>query len=165
MEVVEYLVRWGHYIFGITWIGLLYYFNLIQGGYMAAASNEAKVDAFTKLVPNALWYFRWGAMLTFLTGLVLLEAVWRTGRLGIDIALGATMGTLMFLNVWLIIWPNQKIVIASNEAVAAGGDADPGQAGGGDGAACVTNQHPLFATDALFHGFEFSFPAGPWVVR
>ncbi|SVB88919.1 uncharacterized protein METZ01_LOCUS241773, partial [marine metagenome] len=48
MEVVEYLVRWGHYIFGITWIGLLYYFNLIQGGYMAAASNEAKVDAFTK---------------------------------------------------------------------------------------------------------------------
>ena len=47
MEVVEYLVRWGHYIFGITGIGLLYYFNLIQGGYMAAASNEAKVDAFT----------------------------------------------------------------------------------------------------------------------
>ena len=120
MEVVEYLARWGHYVFGITWIGLLYYFNLIQGGYMAAASNEAKVDAFTKLVPNALWYFRWGAMLTFLTGLVLLEAVWRSGRLGIDITVGATMGTLMFLNVWLIIWPNQKIVIASNEAVAAG---------------------------------------------
>ena len=95
MEVVEYLARWGHYVFGITWIGLLYYFNLIQGGYMAAASNEAKVDAFTKLVPNALWYFRWGAMLTFLTGLVLLEAVWRSGRLGIDITVGATMGTLM----------------------------------------------------------------------
>ena len=46
MEVVEYLVRWSHYIFGITWIGLLYYFNLIQGGYMAAASNEAKSRNF-----------------------------------------------------------------------------------------------------------------------
>ena len=164
MEVVEYLVRWGHYIFGITWIGLLYYFNLIQGGYMAAASNEAKVDAFTKLVPNALWYFRWGAMLTFLTGLVLLEAVWRTGRLGIDIAVGATMGTLMFLNVWLIIWPNQKIVIASHEAVAAGGEADPGQAGAAATALLASRTNTLFSLPMLFFmGSSFQFPQGPGV--
>jgi len=162
MEVVEYLTRWGHYIFGITWIGLLYYFNLIQGGYMAAASNEAKVEAFTKLVPNALWYFRWGAMLTFLTGLVLLEAVWRTGRLGIDIAVGATMGTLMFLNVWLIIWPNQKIVIASNEAVAAGGEADPGQAGAAATALLASRTNTLFSLPMLFFmGSSFHFQQGP----
>ena len=114
---------------------MLYYFNFVQGGYMAAASNEAKVDAFTKLVPSALWWFRWAAMMTFLTGLVLLLVIihgspdpwW--GGLSVGILLAALMATLMFLNVWLIIWPNQKIVIASNEAVRDGGTADPNQAG------------------------------------
>ena len=94
---------------------------------MAAASNEAKVDAFTKLVPSALWWFRWAAMMTFLTGVVLLLII--MSALSVGILLGALMATLMFLNVWLIIWPNQKIVIASNEAVRDGGAADPNQAG------------------------------------
>ena len=125
MEFVEFLFRWGHVVFGIAWIGLLYYFNFVQGGYMAKASDEAKVDAFTKLVPSALWWFRWAAMMTFLTGVVLLYFIMTA--LSAGILLGALMATLMFLNVWLIIWPNQKIVIASNEAVAGGGDADPNQ--------------------------------------
>ena len=63
-EIIPFLFRWGHVVFGIAWIGLLYYFNFVQGGYMAAASDEAKVDAFTKLVPSALWWFRWAAMMT-----------------------------------------------------------------------------------------------------
>ena len=101
-------------------------------------------------------------MLTFLTGLVLLEAVWRTGRLGIDIALGATMGTLMFLNVWLIIWPNQKIVIASNEAVAADGEADPGQAGAAATALLASRTNTLFSLPMLFFmGSSFHFQQGP----
>ena len=125
MEFVEFLFRWGHVVFGIAWIGLLYYFNFVQGGYMAKASDEAKVDAFTKLVPSALWWFRWAAMMTFLTGVVLLYFIMKA--LSAGILLGALMATLMFLNVWLIIWPNQKIVIASNEAVAGGGEADPNQ--------------------------------------
>ena len=125
MEFVEFLFRWGHVVFGIAWIGLLYYFNFVQGGYMAKASDEAKVDAFTKLVPSALWWFRWAAMMTFLTGVVLLYFIMTA--LSAGILLGALMATLMFLNVWLIIWPNQKIVIASNEAVAGGGEADPNQ--------------------------------------
>ena len=125
VEFVEFLFRWGHVVFGIAWIGLLYYFNFVQGGYMAKASDEAKVDAFTKLVPSALWWFRWAAMMTFLTGVVLLYFIMTA--LSAGILLGALMATLMFLNVWLIIWPNQKIVIASNEAVAGGGDADPNQ--------------------------------------
>ncbi|MCE2407367.1 MAG: urate hydroxylase PuuD [Pseudomonadales bacterium] len=128
MEVINYLARWGHYVFGIAWIGLLYYFNFVQGGFAANASDSTKVELFTKLVPTALWYFRWAAMLTFLTGLVLLYFVHSAGTLSGGLLIGGLMATIMFLNVWLVIWPNQKIVIASNESVAGGGEADPGQA-------------------------------------
>lgn len=108
MIFLEFLFRWAHVLFGITWIGLLYYFNFIQGEYFKEAEASAKADATKKLAPRALWWFRWGAMFTFLTGLFLLF------YLGISanqyILLGALMGIFMFLNVWLIIWPNQKIV-------------------------------------------------------
>lgn len=107
---LDLLFRWLHVLFGITWIGLLYYFNFIQGEYFKEAEAGAKADATKKLAPRALWWFRWGAMFTFLTGVVLLEVI-RTSH-GWDgyITTGAVMGTFMFLNVWLIIWPNQKIV-------------------------------------------------------
>ena len=141
--LLEFLFRWGHVVFGIAWIGLLYYFNFVQGGYMAAASNDAKVDAFTKLVPGALWWFRWAAMMTFLTGVLLLMYI--MAALSVGIVLGAVMGTLMFLNVWLVIWPNQKIVIASNEAVAGGGDADPGQADAAAKALLASRTNTLFS--------------------
>lgn len=117
MAFVEFLFRWGHVLFGIAWIGILYYFNFIQGSYFAEADPAAKGDATKKLVPRALWWFRWGAMFTFLTGLFLLY------RLGTGtnqyITLGAVMGIFMFLNVWLIIWPAQKIVIGLNAGDAA----------------------------------------------
>ena len=148
-DLIGYLARWAHFLFGITWIGLLYYFNFIQGGYMAAASDEAKVSAFTKLVPKALWYFRWGAAFTFITGVILLWYV-STRWFSVDIVLGATMGTLMFLNVWLIIWPNQKIVIASNEAIAGGGEADPRQAGAAGTALLASRTNTLFSAPMLF---------------
>ena len=128
LEVINYLARWGHYVFGVAWIGLLYYFNFVQGGFAASASDSTKVELFTKLVPTALWYFRWAAMLTFLTGLILLYFVHSVGTLSGGLLIGALMATIMLLNVWLVIWPNQKTVIASNEAVAGGGEADPGQA-------------------------------------
>lgn len=120
MHLLDFLARWGHGLFGITWIGLLYYFNFVQGEYFKEAEAGAKADATAKLAPRALWWFRWGAMLTFLTGLWLL---WRLG-LGTNlyITIGALLGTLMFLNVWLIIWPNQKIVcgiVPGDAAVAA----------------------------------------------
>ncbi|MBT8138674.1 MAG: urate hydroxylase PuuD [Gammaproteobacteria bacterium] len=109
--LIEFIFRWAHVLFGITWIGLLYYFNFIQGGYFKAASPEGLADAKAKLAPEALWWFRWGAMFTFLTGLVLLHFVYGKGVLNEYIVLGALMGTFMFLNVWLIIWPNQKIAL------------------------------------------------------
>ena len=148
MGLFDYAVRWGHYLFGITWIGLLYYFNFVQGGYMAAASDEAKVDAFTKLVPKALWWFRWGAFFTFLTGLYLLYLA-MTG-LSVDILLAALMATLMFLNVWGIIWPNQKIVIASNESVRDGGEADPAAAGAAAKALLASRTNTFLSMPMLF---------------
>lgn len=123
MIFVEFLARWAHVLFGVTWIGLLYYFNFIQGAYFAEATADAKADATQKLAPRALWWFRWGAMGTFVTGLYLLM---KLGPIANQyILLGALMGTFMFLNVWLIIWPNQKIVIGINQgdAAAAGGKA------------------------------------------
>lgn len=119
MEFVNFLVRWGHLLFGITWIGLLYYFNFVQGGYFKQATPEALSDAKAKLAPSALWWFRWGAMFTFITGVVLLMGVQKQGVMNEYIVAGVLMGTLMFLNVWLIIWPNQKIALGIVE----GGDA------------------------------------------
>ena len=147
-EIIPFLFRWGHVVFGIAWIGLLYYFNFVQGGYMAAASNDAKVDAFTKLVPSALWWFRWAAMMTFLTGVILLLYI--MAGLSVGILLGALLGTIMFLNVWLVIWPNQKIVIASNEAVRDGGEADPNQAAAAAKALLASRTNTLFSLPMAF---------------
>ncbi len=119
MTLIDFLLRWGHVIFGVTWIGLLYYFNFIQGEYFKEATNDAKADATAKLAPRALWWFRWGAMFTFLTGVYLLAKLGSAAGQGIIVA--ALMGIFMFLNVWLIIWPNQKIVcgiVEGDKAVA-----------------------------------------------
>lgn len=123
MDFLDFLVRWAHLLFGITWIGMLYYFNFVQGGYFKAASPEALADAKAKLAPSALWWFRWGAMFTFVTGVYLLMYVGKAANEYIII--GAVMGTLMFLNVWLIIWPNQKIALGmvEGDAAAAGAKA------------------------------------------
>lgn len=106
---VDLLARWGHGLFGITWIGMLYYFNFVQGEYFKEASKEALPDVKAKLATRALWWFRWGAMLTFITGVVLLGGL--AAAVNGWILLGALMGTFMMLNVWLIIWPKQKVVL------------------------------------------------------
>lgn len=119
-NLVDYLFRWGHFLFGITWIGMLYYFNFVQGEYFKEAEPSAKGDAVKKLAPRALWWFRWGAMGTFLTGLALFGHM--MDRANLYIYAGMLMGTFMFLNVWLIIWPAQKIVcgIVEGDAATAG---------------------------------------------
>ena len=106
------------------------------------------MDAFSKLVPRALWYFRWAALLTFLTGLVMLG--YRGSASTADIIIGSVLGTLMLLNVWGIIWRNQKIVIASNQAVAAGGEADPAAAEAAPKAALASRTNTLFSIPMLW---------------
>ena len=121
-ELFNMLFRWAHILVGITWIGLLYYFNFVQTEYFKEAEDSARKDAVAKLVPRALWWFRWAALATILFGLLLahdqgylLEAMilseshWAIG-------VGMYLGTIMFLNVWLVIWPNQQKALGLVEA-------------------------------------------------
>ena len=133
---------------GVAWIGILYYFNFVQTEYFKEAEDAHRSGAIRKLVPRALWWFRWAAMATFLTGVVLLA--YRHQFLTFDITVGATLGTLMFLNVWLIIWPNQKIVIASATQVAEGGQALPEAAAAAPKAALASRTNTLFSMSMLF---------------
>jgi len=114
---LDFIFRWAHVLFGIAWIGMLYYFNFVQGAYFKEASSEGLGDAKAKLAPRALWWFRWGAMFTFITGVLLWMGI--GGGFNNMILLGTVLGTLMFLNVWLIIWPNQQIALGLKQ----GGDA------------------------------------------
>ena len=151
MEGWWLLLRWVHYLAGITWIGLLYYFNFVQGEWFKETEASAKSAAVQKLVPRALWWFRWGAMFTFLAGALTLmtkghQAGWEiyATSWGIFILTGSLLGTLMFLNVWLIIWPKQQVIIASTNQVAEGGEALP------DVAACTAKAGLASRTNTLF---------------
>ena len=109
--------RWGHFLAGITWIGLLYYFNFVQVPYLKAVTAEAKAQAFKHLVPRALVWFRYSALATWLFGVFLLGTQGRLGEAFLlqgenaVIGMGAWLGTIMFINVWGIIWRNQKRVL------------------------------------------------------
>ena len=127
-----------HILFGIAWIGLLYYFNFVQTEYFKVSEPSAKSDVVQKLVLTHSEYFRYAALFTFLTGLYLIHYL--SIAINVSIILGAVMGTLMFLNVWLIIWPNQKKVIA--------GAADAADAGAKAGLASRTNT--LFSIPMLW---------------
>ncbi len=144
---LAFLLRWLHLLAGVTWIGLLYYFNFIQGEYFKEADGGAKSNVIQLMVPRALWWFRWGAMFTFLSGLYL---VYIKHLSGMGIMIGVTMGIIMFLNVWLIIWPNQKIVIASAKQVAGGGEALPGAAAALGKAGLASRTNTLFSIPMLF---------------
>jgi uncharacterized membrane protein len=146
-NALAFIFRWIHLLAGVAWIGLLWYFNFVQGEYFKEADASSKSDAIRKLVPRALWWFRWGAMFTFISGVAMIGAKHLNGY---GILVGALLGTFMFLNVWLIIWPNQKIVIASAESAAAGGEADPAAAGALAKAGLASRTNTLFSIPMLF---------------
>lgn len=150
-----FVVRWFHVVFGVVWIGMLYYFNFVQMAYFAEAEPSAKSDAVKKLAPRALWWFRWGAAFTFITGLALLHLLgYSFGEMAARplIWLAVLMGTLMFLNVWLIIWPNQQIVIGLKE-----GDA----AAAGAKATLASRTNTLFSGPMLFGMLAAAHYANP----
>lgn len=145
---ITYLFRWIHIFAGVIWIGILYYFNFIQTEFFKETDAAAKSSAISKLVPRALWWFRYGALFTFLSGLAL--AGFLSDAVNFYIMIGMLLGTLMFLNVWLIIWPAQKIVIASTDAVLGGGEADPVAAGALARAGLASRTNTLFSLPMLF---------------
>ncbi|MFZ5875616.1 MAG: urate hydroxylase PuuD [Nitrospirota bacterium] len=120
MQTISIIFRWGHFLAGITWIGLLYYFNAVQVPFLKAVTPEAKAEAFKHLVPRALWWFRWAALATWIFGAGLLgpRLVGAFTLQGADaiIGMGAWLGTIMLFNVWGVIWPNQKLVLGLKPA-------------------------------------------------
>jgi uncharacterized membrane protein len=151
------LLRWFHVLSGITWIGILYYFNFVQTPFFGSElGGQAKGPMTRGLVPNALWWFRWGAMFTFITGLLILSTKLFHDNVPMDapymtrILSGALMGTLMWFNVWFVIWPAQKVVIASAESTAAGGQADPSAAARGAVAGRASRTNTLLSIPMLF---------------
>src|SRR5262245_40419092 len=159
MEFTLFFLRWIHFLAGVTWIGILYYFNFVQTPFFAETEAPVRVGAIQKLVPRALWWFRWGAMITFLAGIsiYLLRMHEMGGGLffsspyGVTITVGGLIGTMMFLNVWLVIWPNQQIVIASTNQVASGGQALPEAAGAARRAALTSRTNTVFSIPMLFY--------------
>lgn len=123
---VHLLVRWLHVLAGITWIGHLYFFNFVNVPLQAALDDAAKKAVNPQLMPRVLWWFRWGAMITFLAGLALFVLVyWYTPGIGLGptalfmesglltqramwILFGMGLAFIMWFNVWMIIWPAQK---------------------------------------------------------
>jgi uncharacterized membrane protein len=185
---VLFLLRWGHFLAGITWIGLLYFFNLVNVNFMKELDAASKGKVVPNLMPKALWWFRWGAVWTVFFGfayyLFLLGAEKITGRIlvflvawtvawlivaallrmsvaggplkdgrvlavviailvllvswaavsymrnggsnrTVAIAIGGGMGYVMFMNVWMIIWPLQRKIIAATKATAETGAPAP----------------------------------------
>ena len=124
-----FIVRWLHVISGVMWIGLLWYFNFVQIPKMPAIPDEQKPAISKVIAPEALFWFRWGAMSTIVTGLIL---AWLNGYIvdaitlgamdgfmvhkDIAIGIGMWLGTIMWFNVWFVIWPNQKIALGLVEA-------------------------------------------------
>lgn len=116
MELVPALARWIHFLAGITWVGLLYYFNLVQmAGLKAAAADGTAAGINKHIAPRALLWFRWSAVVTWLAGAALLGPHFVDAfalRNGFElIGVGAWLGTIMLFNVWILIWPNQKKIL------------------------------------------------------
>ncbi|MCG3203573.1 MAG: hypothetical protein KCHDKBKB_00243 [Elusimicrobia bacterium] len=134
------IIRWLHVISGIVWIGHLYFFNFVNLQFQTAIDDATKKLVNPPLILRALWWFRWGAMITFISGLILFTLVYMytpdlgfgvtslyrdydgiTGR-AVWILLGMLFGTIMWFNVWFVIWPTQKGIFGgkfSGDALAA----------------------------------------------
>ena len=126
-----FFFRWLHVISGVMWIGLLWYFNFVQIPSMPKIPDDQKPAIGKVIAPEALFWFRWGAMATIVTGIIvahmngyLLDAYTLGAMTGfavpknIAIGIGMWLGTIMRFNVWFVIWPNQKIALGIVEGPA-----------------------------------------------
>jgi uncharacterized membrane protein len=158
--------RWIHLLAGIAWIGLLYYFNFVQTPSLAQFDAAARTEAQRKLLPRALLWFRMAAALTFVTGILILgfqdqfKGAYFKSWAGLSISAGMLIATVMLLNVWLVIWPNQKVVIANADRVASGQDPDPATAPAARKAALASRTNTLFSIPVMW----FMIGTSHWVV-
>jgi len=120
---IPMLLRWIHILFGIIWIGHLYFFNFVNVNFEKTLDAAAKKAVVPQLRPRALWWFRWGAMITMLSGVI--YVVWEqfvASNLGFAgwfdnakdwwITFGGLLGLIMWFNVWFVIWPNQRVILS-----------------------------------------------------
>jgi uncharacterized membrane protein len=161
---LNFFMRYLHVLVGITWIGLLYNFNLVQVPALAAYGDEAKARSITldKLARRALWWFRWAAIATLGTGILITgqptyydnflnwEGANSLNAKNAAITVGMLYGITMAANVWMIIWKNQKVVLASAVTVLGGGSADPAAAGAGRKALLASRQNLVFSVPMLW---------------
>jgi len=158
-------LRWLHILVGIAWIGLLYYFNLVQVPGLAAYGDEGKARNITidKIARRALWWFRWASIATLATGILITGAIENyykdfmgitegVNHIGHDVAIsvGMVMGILMAANVWMIIWKNQKVVLANAANVLGGGEANADAPTAGRKALLASRQNMIFSVSMLF---------------
>jgi uncharacterized membrane protein len=118
MDFILFLVRWLHVVSAIMWVGLLWYFNFVQMPSMPKIPDDQKPAVSKVIAPAALFWFRWGAMSTIFFGLILaylngylVDAIMLGGGKGAKvtmIGIGMWLGTIMWFNVWFVIWPNQQ---------------------------------------------------------
>jgi len=173
----DFWFRYLHILAGITWIGLLYYFNLVQVPGLAAYGDEGKARniTITQIATRGLWWFRWAAIATLATGILITAVVpdymqdFRN-HVGDDpanaknaaISLGMLLGITMAANVWMIIWKNQKVVIANAANVLNGGEANPDAATAGRRAMLASRQNMIFSIAMLFNmvGAAHFYPNG-----
>lgn len=121
MDYIPAISRWIHFLAGVMWIGLLYYFNFVNVAAAKAAAADGTAAGITKhVVPRALLYFRWSAVVTWLAGAALLGSNFLAAFLlrpsQAAIGVGAWLGTIMLFNVWVLIWPNQKKILGMVQA-------------------------------------------------
>jgi uncharacterized membrane protein len=163
MEIFSREGLWGafvaaHVIFAVMWMGLLWFFNFVQTPAYAEMDVAARNNAFDKLTWRALWWFRWAAMATVVMGVLIIAIeggnlytgdFWRSTQ-GVTLLVGILMAFVMLYNVWMIIWPNQQVVIANARNVAAGGEANPNAAGSARAGAMASRQNTIFSLPVLF---------------
>lgn len=145
------VIRWIHFLAGITWIGLLYFFNLINAAFLKSLEGPTKNIVIPKLMPSALNWFRHGATVTVLAGIILYMKLYMNGGTGAyALGIGGLLGIVMMVNVHAIIWPNQKKIIAAVTAAAQGTPAPADMAQWGRTALLASRVNFLLSIPMLF---------------
>ncbi len=161
---LNFFMRYLHVLVGIAWIGLLYYFNLVQVPALATYGDEAKARNITldRVARRALWWFRWAAIATLGTGILITgqpdyynnflnwEGANAMNAKNASITVGMIYAITMAANVWMVIWKNQKIVLANAVNLLNGGQADPNAAAAGRRALLASRQNMIFSVSMLW---------------